>query len=211
MGYRGYVEKQEQARVLRAQSWKLMDIARELGVAKSSVSLWVRDVEFVPLPVRHSAHRRPSSLHTKKLQEIEECNQWGTEVIGKMSDEAFFAAGVALYAGEGSKNDGSVGFANTDPTMIAFFCNWLRHFFDVDESRMRGSIYLHEGLDIDAAQNHWSEVMEIPAEQFRKPYRAVPDSSIRSRKHEFGCGYVTYSCSKTHRQIMGAIRALLSQ
>jgi len=35
-----------------------------------------------------------------------------------------------------------VKFANTDPDMVAFFCAWLRHFFDVDEARLRLSVYL---------------------------------------------------------------------
>jgi hypothetical protein len=34
-----------------------------------------------------------------------------------LSDQAFLAAGVALYAGEGAKRDGAVNFANTDAAM----------------------------------------------------------------------------------------------
>ena len=52
MGYRGLVAEQNRARDLRAEAWTLQAIADELGVAKSSVSLWVRDVEFVP-KLRH--------------------------------------------------------------------------------------------------------------------------------------------------------------
>jgi hypothetical protein len=40
MGYRGKVKEQEQARALRAEGHTLAEIAAELGVAKSSVSLW---------------------------------------------------------------------------------------------------------------------------------------------------------------------------
>jgi transcriptional regulator with XRE-family HTH domain len=46
MGYRGKVAEQEIARALRAQAWTLNEIADKLGVSKSSVSIWVRDVEF---------------------------------------------------------------------------------------------------------------------------------------------------------------------
>ena len=48
MGYRGKVKEQEKARALRAQNRTLADIAQTLGVSKSSVSLWVRDVPFTP-------------------------------------------------------------------------------------------------------------------------------------------------------------------
>ena len=49
-------------------------------------------------------------------------------------------------------------FANTNPAMIAFFCAWLRRFFTIDESRLRVRVYLHEGLDLDAAEAFWSRV-----------------------------------------------------
>jgi AcrR family transcriptional regulator len=210
MGYRGKVAEQERARELRASGMTLAAIAAELGVSKSSVSLWVRDVEFEPRPRQRPMFRSPSRLHLAKLAEIEEMNRQGVERIGTLSDDAFLVAGTALYAGEGGKRDGAVSFANCDPQMVSFFCAWLRRFFDVDESRLRVRLYLHEGLDLEAAFAHWSAVTGIRLSQFGKPYRAVPDPSIRRAKHEYGLARVDYSCSRTHRQIMGLVRALLS-
>ena len=209
MGYRGKVELQEKARLMRAEGRTLADIAAALGVAKSSVSLWVRDID-VEIRRRSPVRRRPHAQHVAKLAEIAECDRLGIERIGMLSDDAFLAAGAALYAGEGSKTDGKVVFANTNASMIAFFCVWLRRYFDVDESRLRARLYLHEGLDLDAAESFWSEVTGIPRAQFQAPYRAKPDPSIRRTKHEFGCAYVYYCCSRTHREIMGLVRALLS-
>jgi hypothetical protein len=101
-------------------------------------------------------------------------------------------------------------FANTDPRMVELFCAWLRRFFTVDESRLRVRVYLHEGLDIEQAERHWSETTKIPRSQFRQPYRAAANPTIRRNKHEHGCVYVSYGCSTTHREIMGLVRALLS-
>ncbi len=210
MGYRGKTEEQEEARRLRAESRTLQEIADKLGVSKSSVSLWVSDVPFTPSKRRYGAQRRPHPFHAAKLRQIEELDIDGRERIGVLGEDAFLVAGVALYAGEGSKTAGAVTFANTDPKMIGFFCAWLRRFFMPDESRLRVRVYLHEGLDIDAAHAYWSEVTGIPLTQFGKPYRAKADPSIRRNKHEHGCAYVRYSCTTTHRRIMGLIRALLS-
>jgi hypothetical protein len=210
MGYRGKVEEQERARVMRAEGMTLLDIATRLGVSKSSVSLWVRDVDFTPSPRRYGAQRRPHPFHEAKLRQIKELDAEGVARIGTLSDAAFLAAGVALYAGEGTKREGAVRFANTDTTIVRFFCAWLRRFFEIDESRVKVRVYLHQGLDLDAAQAHWSRATAVPLAQFRAPYRAVPDPSIRRNKHEFGCVYVDYSCTKTHRRIMGLVRALLS-
>ena len=75
---------------------------------------------------------------------------------------------------------------------------------------MRVRVYLHEGLDLDAAEQFWSRVTGVPRNQFNRPYRAKADPTIRSAKHQNGCGYVDYHCARTHREIMGLVRALLT-
>jgi hypothetical protein len=134
----------------------------------------------------------------------------GLARLGRLGTQAFLAAGAALYAGEGAKRDGAVRLANTDPRMVAFFLRWLRHFFAVDESRLRLTLYLHEGLDLETANAFWSGLTGIPIAQFGKPYRAVADPTRRRTKHPMGCPSIHYGCSRTHRAIMGLVRALLS-
>jgi hypothetical protein len=185
------------------------DIAAELGVARSSVSLWTHDVPFTPGP-RRGRRRGPNVLQRRKEAEIADMLELGREWIGELSDKEFLVAGAALYAGEGSKSAGAVQFANSDPRMMAFFAFWLRTFFTIDEPRLRMRIYLHQGLDLDAAVRFWSDTVQVPPEQFRAAYRAVPDPSIRLSKHEHGCAYLWYSCTRTHRQVMGLVAALLA-
>ncbi len=176
MGYRGKLAEQQQARQLRRTGLPLAEIATRLSVLKSSVSLWVREVEFIPLPRPPRGRRRdPNALQRRKRAEIDRLVGEGRARIGRLSEREFLVAGVALYAGEGAKRDGAVKFANSDPRMTAFYCAWLRRFFEIDEKRLR----------------------------------AVPDPSIRHTKHVHGCVSIDYSCSATHRSIMGLVRALL--
>jgi hypothetical protein len=210
MGYRGKLAEQEQARLLRGQGLPLGDIAARLEVSKSSVSLWVRDVDFVPRPrIDRGRRRAPNALQRRKQAEIDRLLAEGRARVGRLSEREFLMAGVALYAGEGTKRDGSVIFANSDPRMIAFFCSWLRRFFPIDESRLRVRLYLHQGLDLAAAIAFWSELTAIPPAQFGKPYRAVPNASIRHTKHVNGCVAVRYNSSTIHRSIMGLVGGLL--
>jgi hypothetical protein len=144
------------------------------GSPKSSVTLWVRDVEFTPSPrVVRGRRRAPNALQRRKQAEIDRLVEEGRSRIGRLSEREFLVAGVALYAGEGSKRDGAVKFANTDPRMVAFYCAWLRRFFEIDEARLRVRLYLHEGLDLAASIAFWSALTSIPPSQFPKPYRAV--------------------------------------
>jgi AraC-like DNA-binding protein len=211
MGYRGKLHERDHARRLRAKGWTMPDIAAELGVSRGSVSLWTRDMAFQPrLWKRPPGRRGPNALQRRKAEEIERLLAEGRQRIGNLTEKEFLVAGAALYAGEGAKTGSSVIFANTDGRMMRLFCAWLRRFFPVDESRLRVRIYLHQGLDLDAATAYWSGVTGIPVEQFRSPYRAVPDPTIRHAKHEHGCAYVRYSCSRTLRAVLGLVAGLLT-
>ena len=210
MGYRGKVEAREAARRLRAENMTLADIADQLGVSKSSVSIWVRDVPFTPSKRRHGPHRRPHAQRVAKLRQIEELDAAGRTRIGTLSDEAFLAAGVALYAGEGAKRDGSVTFANTDPGMIRFFCAWLRRFFDIDESASAGSRVPARGArprrrrGVLVGRSPAIPRSPVPCSRTgRLPTRRSGETSTSTAVRT-----CVYSCTRTHREIMGLVRAL---
>ena len=110
MGYAGKVVERERARELRAQSWTLAAIADELGVAKGTVSVWVRDVEFEPRPrMRGHPSQKPHPFHLARLAELERCRDEAAEAVGSLSERDLLMFGLALYAGEGCKRDGDVG------------------------------------------------------------------------------------------------------
>ena len=152
MGYRGKLTERARARELRARSWTLGEIADELDVSTSSVSVWVRDVDFVPRPRNRGHPAGPKHpMRLKKEAELERCRveaeAWAKGFDGR--DLTMFALG--LYAGEGDKGGSTVGLANTNARFLRLFAMWLRQEFPIDESRLRAKIYLHEGLDLDAA------------------------------------------------------------
>ena len=210
MGYRGKLQEQEEARRLRSSGMTMPEIASRLGVSRSSVSLWTRDVPFTAGARRSSTRARPNRLQLAKAAEIAATAAEGAVRIGRLSDRDLLVAGTALYAGEGSKTPGAVTLVNSDPRVIELHLTWLRTCFSVDESRLRVRLYLHEGLDLDRATSFWSQLTGIPTSQFCQPHRAVPDATVRHNKYEHGCATIRYSCTRTHRAVMGLIDALLA-
>ena len=204
------MENREYARELRRWGWTLPRIATELGMPTGTVYYWIRDLPRPPRTLWSQRRRGPGKLERRKADEIAAAKDWASERLRSLSDDAFFAAGIALYAGEGSKRDGSVGFPNTNPAMIAFFCSWLRRYFQIDEARLRAVIYLHEDLEYEPAVSFWSELTGIPAGQFTKPYRAEANPTRRLSRHLTGCMTVRYHCTETHRRIVSLCEALLS-
>lgn len=209
MGYGGKVVERERARELRAESWTLGEIARELGVSKASVSVWVRDVDFVPRP-RNRGHRSqvPHPLQLAKLAEIERCRLDAEAFIGEVTERDLTMFALALYAGEGSKRGTSVIFSNSDPALMVAFVRWFRREFDPDESKFRLKLYLHADLDLGEAIEFWSSVLNVPPGQFNKPYRAVADKTLRSNRHVHGCASIVYHSALVHRRVMAMIAAI---
>jgi hypothetical protein len=207
MGNAGKFVERARARELRAQSWTLQAIANELGVAKSSVSLWCRDIiDFTPNP-RNRGHSsmKPHPMKVKRLAEIDRCRVEAEAWVGEMSDRDLTMFALGLYAGEGNKTPGTLGMANTNAVLLSVFATWVRQTFVIDEARLRVRLYLHEGLDVDAATQHWSRLLDVPTDQFQKPYRAVADPSRRSAKHVHGCATLIYASTNLHRRVLALI------
>ncbi len=204
MGYGGKSAEQERARELRAESWTLAAIAEELDVAKSSVSVWTRDVAFVPRPRNrcHAGHK-PHPMKVKKEAELERCRIEAEEFVGELSERDLEVFGYALYVGEGAKTEASgLRMANTSVTVMCTYVRWLRTFFEIDETRLNARLYLHEGLDLTAAESFWSDALGIPLDRFHAAHRPVPRGEFKRSKHELGCISVGYTDVSVFRRVM---------
>jgi hypothetical protein len=210
MGYRGKLAERQQARQLRRAGLPLAEIAARLGVSKSSVSLWVRDVEFEPRAGPSRGRRRaPNALQRRRQAEIDRLVEEGRARIGRLSDREFLVAGSRCTRGRAARGWSPPLRQQRSPhdrVLLLLVTTVLRGRRVAVAGpplppRRPGSGRRHRllvGADRD------------PPSQFGKPYRAVPDPSIRHAKHVHGCLTVSYSCSATHRSVMGLVSALLS-
>src|SRR5438045_1742902 len=103
-------QEYEQARTLRQQGYSVREICKLVNAAKSSISLWVRDISLSPDQLqRLNDHRvigreraratrisRRDSLVARYYQEAE-------EEYKILSQDPAFMFGLALYIGEGYK------------------------------------------------------------------------------------------------------------
>ena len=218
VGYRGKLAEQERARALRAQAWTLNEIAAELGVSKSSVSLWVRGSGSMRRPVRPG--RAPTATGASDsgperrrlsagLRRSSVCRR-GRRRIGALSGRDLLIAGTALYAGEGTKTDGAVAFANSDPRMVILFCRWLRQFFVIDEARLRVYLYLHVGLDLDAAVRSGRRPPAFPCRSSASRTARSPIRASGARSTDGVPAGLRTRAVRPIAGIMGLVEALLS-
>ena len=66
--------------------------------------------------------------------------------------------GLMLYWGEGDKTKNYFNaLTNTNPKVLLYFVTWLRKFFDIEEKRLRGRLYIWENLNEQEAKEFWSK------------------------------------------------------
>lgn len=169
------------ARRLREQGLTYNEIVAQLGVSKSSVSLWVRDL---PRPGRLSYQewRQRSAEGRRKywderrplLEAAREAVRGGAAAeVGRLSGRETIIAGAIAYWCEGAKSkpyrrQDRVVFTNSDPGLVAFFLRFL-DVAGVNRSTLVFRVQIHENADIDTAHEFWRKVAGAGPEQFRKP------------------------------------------
>ncbi|MCK1796854.1 hypothetical protein MTQ01_12670 [Streptomyces sp. XM4193] len=161
-------ELRARARGLRAQGRTYDEITAALGVSKSSVSLWVRDLPKPPTPperLRRMSEARWGPHRAERARERERVRVESAAEVGLLSDRELFLVGVGLYWAEGAKSkphrpSERVRFVNSDPGMIALFLRWL-DLLGVERERLTFRLMIHERADVAAAERYWAEEVGV--------------------------------------------------
>jgi transcriptional regulator with XRE-family HTH domain len=174
-------DRRAKAKELREQGLDYKRIAAELGVSKSSISLWLRDM---PRPERLSYEecckrqaeavaRYWAAERPLREAEREAISAAAAAQIDTLSDRETLIAGAVAYWCEGGKNKpyrrhDRVNFINSDPVMIKFFLRFL-DVAGIPRDQVIFRVYVHESADVVAAQRFWLDVTRAHLAQFRSP------------------------------------------
>jgi transcriptional regulator with XRE-family HTH domain len=215
------------ARDLRKQGLDYEEIVAELGVSKSSVSLWVRDM---PRPERLSYDecRKRSADGVRRywaaegpIREAERVaiSAAAAAQIGQLNERELLIAGAIAYWCEGAKNkpyrrSDRVAFMNSDPALIKLFLRFLKAA-DVEGEGLVYRVQIHETADIDAAQRFWLDVTRADPTQFRRPTlkRHNPKTVRKNTGSDYhGCLRIdVLRSSVLYRQIEGWAAAAMAE
>lgn len=213
------LKEKEQAIALRKRGYSLKEISERLGVAKSTASLWLRDVSL-----SRSAQNILRSKYTKGQLASQEARRRMTQE--KMDEARKRAKGVVrranmsadskrilcavLYWCEGSKaeRDKDFTFTNSDPYLVQVFLGLFRENFRIDETKFRVCVHLHEYHDKQKQLQFWSKVTNIPICNFIKPYMKS-HTGKRIRKGYQGCIAIRYSDVVISREVQAIAREYL--
>lgn len=194
------VKEKLEAITLRKKGWSIKQICRSLGVAKASVSVWVRDIELSPEQLKQLSERGQSMevVERRRKTRLNHENARRQIIVDaaqaqihSISKQDLFLLGIALYWAEGSKTKrGVVELSNTDPQLIRVAMRFFSEICKVPAEKFRGRICLHPHLDRIRAEKYWSVVSRIPREQF---FKTSMQQSRASKKKRDTLPYGTFS------------------
>ena len=212
------VREREEARRLRADlGLPLGEIAARLGVAKSSVSIWVRDIELTPQQIEalkksnpiFNAQRRGRDSRSRGARRLRLEAQGHGRRRARAGD-GLHRTGCMLYWAEGSKRRNSVTFVNSDPEMVCLFVRFLRECYDVQRDALRLSVncFLNNALTLDEVEGYWLERLSLPRSCLRQATVNVVSAASKRRRRTlpYGTARVTVDSTFVVQSIYGAIQ-----
>jgi hypothetical protein len=193
-----------QAIKLRLKGKSYNEINVELGIPKSTLSGWLKDLVLpdaarsrlsgrVHQGVQNSLVKR-NKLQTKEAKERNSnIRNSAKSEIKELSLDDLRLVGTALYWAEGYKRlkvkDGqertwhTISFVNSDPEMVSTFVRFLREVMDIPASSIRLYMRLYPHINEVEAKKFWMECTGLPSEQFFKTTNLVSGASKGMRPY----------------------------
>lgn len=173
---------------LRKTGRSYKEIKKELGVSRSTLSMWLRDIELTPKQKARLFKKQELFLYAgaksqqrKRIERTEKIINQAKREFDGFSRNPIFLPGIMLYWAEGNKKTESIKFSNSDPLMIKFMMRWFREICNVPEEKFRISLHIHELLSRKNVERYWSKLTGIPLKQFQKTF--VKPTSLGQRRN----------------------------
>ncbi len=224
--YDGNMRTEKQRAVeLREKGMSYGLIGEQLGVSKSTLSNWLKDLPYTPNEQVLSRIKRGQGsygLHRRQMRidEIYRLNARGVSEVGKVSKRDLWMVGLGLWIGEGSKTMEQIRLVNSDPRVVRLFINWLREICELEDENITIAMHLYPDSDEHSSMRYWMNITELPKKQFRKTQidRRVGKKLSKIGKTPHGTLHITVVSHhnpdkgvRLYRRMMGWISGVTNQ
>ncbi len=168
-------KEKNQALRLREQGKSLQEISDKLGISKSTISFWCRDVELSPEQILRlhkkaskAAYKGAQVQYNQRIERIKEGRRVGRAQIKRLSQRDLLLVGLGLYWGEGTKKTRQVRVSNSEPEVIRIMIKWFRQVWDIEPARFALRIGINDihRSRVKEIERYWSNQTGIPQKQF---------------------------------------------
>jgi hypothetical protein len=201
-----WFELKETAITLRKQGLSITVIERQLGISRSTLSGWFKDIQLTEeqrtrlMKNRHDgwqkarekaveAHRTQKALRLLNAKQAAQRTLEQIDLSGPILDLAF----AMLYLGEGTKS-GATSLASSDPKILKFVLAVLRHNYGITTSMISCDLHLRVDQDELMLKQYWSQELGVPIERFK--YIGFDKRSAGKPTYDHYKGVCVLNCGK---------------
>lgn len=168
---------------MRKRGAALRDIEKRLGIRKSTLHYWFRDIRLSDHHVQALKKRADDALIKARIGAVKWHNAQkalrmklaaddGARSLANIdfTNDAIAELALAiLYLGEGMKKSVVTAMGNSDPLILKFFVAMLHRLYKVPVHDMKCEIHIRADQDPQKIKRYWSRILGIPASNFGKP------------------------------------------
>jgi hypothetical protein len=213
-------ERELVRKLRRSDGLSVRELAIAAGVSKSSVSLWVRDIQLTEPQLAVLRDRNPAynaqrngaaALVAQGRARRASYQEEGRALVREGHDR--FVQACLLYWAEGAKARHSLSFSNADAEMIVLWMDLLRTTFRAQEDRIRITCYLyadHVARQADV-EEYWLQLTRLHRSNMcRSIVNNYSRSSQRKRQNMLPHGTVKVAVHDTRliQMVLGGIQEI---
>lgn len=186
---------------LRLQGRSYNEIRKELKVAKSTLSLWLRNVVLSDVARKRLVERErtlgaAALIKRNKMQTVNArkhalfVREQAKKLLFQLTDKEFLILGASLYWAEGYKRarvrDGKertahpISFVNSDPDMVRAFVWFLMRTLKIRRNDIRATMRLYPHINEHEALEYWKQASGLTKTNFKKTTYLL---SVASKGH----------------------------
>lgn len=173
-----WYELKPAAITLRRNGKSINYIVKELGVPKSTLSGWLKDVVLTESQISKLQEYQNISLARARVNaavrhkadkelRLEQAKSEAKNVLDRLAitNDILDLALAMLYLGEGAKSGGT-SLASSDPKILLFTILALEKVYNLSRDSIRLELHLRMDQNEDVTKKYWAEMLGVSLEQF---------------------------------------------
>jgi hypothetical protein len=195
---RKLVQEKERAVELRKKGYSYNEILKEVKVAKSSISLWLKDLPLTADEKRYLRRRTDSNIsrgrikaastnHAHKIERDRRIIMNAQKEFYKYQHDPLFHTGISLYWAEGAKRSNMFQFTNSDVDMANIMLLWLEIFVGCKRENLGYRLYIHKPYAHMEYEKVWARKLGVPLSQFKRTVIKPTSFKYKKRPSYEGC------------------------
>jgi hypothetical protein len=219
------IGRKEKALALRKKGYSYKMITDRLGISKSTLSCWFKELPFTPNKhvierIKQGPFKSGKIKHNQRVENIAKIKKLAKEELGMITKRDLWILGLGLYIGEGSKAYETAQIINSDPAIVKLAIKWFNDACGVGNKHITVTMHLYPDNNEKKCVNYWKKITGLSVKQFRKTQidRRINKSNNKRRKLPYGTVRLSIISNgnpnfgvNLHRKIMGWIENSLVQ